>query len=325
MKPKDIFSAVSNFLFSRANREFLIFLFFFAVAGIFWLMMTLNESYEKELAIPVCYKGMEKNVVLTSAETDTIHVTVSDKGYMIASYLYGETLKPLEVSFPQYAKRGKGVVPVSDLLKLVAERLNASTKIVSAKPERLVFYYNKGEKKKVPVVWRGTVVPEELYYVSNVRVLPDSVTIYASSRKLDSIASISTEMLSRSDFHDTLTLDARLQRISGVKMVPDMVRVTFYTDVLTEESIDDIPVEGINMPEGTVLRTFPSKVSVKFVTGTKTYRSLSAEDFRVVADYREFGTSSSPKCTIKLVKAPEGISRVKLETTLVDYLIEEKN
>ena len=325
MNIRDIFHTVSNFLFSRANREFLIFLFFFAVAGIFWLMMTLNENYEKELVIPVYYTGMEKNVVLTSSETDHIRVVVSDKGYTIASYLYGDAVKPLPVNFADYARKGRGVVPAADLQKLVAARFNASTKIVSVKPEHLIFYYNKGEKKKVPVKWRGSVVPEELYYISNVQIEPDSVIIYASSSKLDSIASVSTESLSYADFHDTLIVDARLERISGVKMVPDVVKVSFFTDVLTEESIDGIPIIGVNMPPGKVLRTFPAKVRVKFVTGIKTYRTLSPSDFRVVADYREFGTSSSPKCTIRLVKVPDGISRVKLDTTSVDYLIEEQN
>jgi hypothetical protein len=41
---RNIFQIISNFLFSRANREFLIFMFFLALSGIFWLLMTLNQN-----------------------------------------------------------------------------------------------------------------------------------------------------------------------------------------------------------------------------------------------------------------------------------------
>lgn len=287
-------------------------------------MMTLNETYEKELQIPVYYADIDKNVVLTSAETDTLRLVVSDKGYVLTNYLYGDARRPLRVSFKNYARNGKGIVPVADLQKMAASQLNASTRIVSAKPDRLVFYYNRGEKKRVPVKWRGTVIPDNLYYLANVVYEPDSVTIYAPREKLDSISVVYTERLSFVDFNDTLTTETPLLRMSGVKMVPDRVTVHFMTDILTEESIDGIPIVGINMPAGKVLRTFPGKVKVKFVAGMKTYRKLSASDFVVVADYREFSRSESPKCAIALQKVPNGISRAKLEVTQVDYLIEEQ-
>ena len=41
---------IRSFLFSRANKEFLLFLFFLAISASFWLLMTLNENYEQEVA-----------------------------------------------------------------------------------------------------------------------------------------------------------------------------------------------------------------------------------------------------------------------------------
>ena len=321
----NIIRSTYNFLFSRTNREFLVFLFFFAVAGIFWLLMTLNESYEQELRIPIRYTNIPQTVVLTSSETDTIRVTVSDKGIVLLTYLYGDALKGITVDFNVYARqKSYGVVPASELAKKVTQRLAASTRITSVKPDKLTFFYNYGEKKKVPIRWKGNVTPEDLYFISNVEYSPDSVTIYASREKLDSITTIYTEAINQSKFRDTLIVNTRLRKISGVKIVPEEVTVKFRTDVLTEESIDDIPIVGINMPEGMILRTFPTKVSVRFVAGVKTYRNLSANDFTVVADYNEFKNSGSPKCTIYLQKVPEGISRATLSLKQVDYLIEEQ-
>jgi hypothetical protein len=326
LKVIDIFRTIRNFLFSRTNRELLLFLFFFAIAGIFWLLTTLNESYEQEIRVPVHYTNIPKNAVLTSPETDTIRVTVRDKGILLLTYLYGDALEEVAVDFGSHThKNGIGEVTASELGKIISPHLAASSKLLSVKPDRLMFYYNFGEKKRVPVKWRGNVVPDDLYFISDVSYTPDSITIYASREKLDSINTVYTDILTYTKFRDTLTITPRLQKMAGVKTVPEEVTIRFMTDVLTEESIDGIPVVGINMPEGKVLRLFPAKVSVRFVTGVKTYKSLSPSDFVVIADYNEIKRNPSPKCNIYLKEKPEGIRRVALNYTQLDYLIEEEN
>lgn len=314
-----------NFLFSKTNREFIVFLFFLALSGVFWLMMQLNETKEKEVHIAVRYVNVRKNAVLTSGETDTLRVTVTDKGFNIISYLYGQTHRPLEIDFARYANNdGTGTVGSSDIKKMVAEDLPASSKVISIKPDKLQFYYNNGESKRVPVLFKGTVNPQALYFVAEREIMPDSVTVYASRTKLDSISAVYTEEHTYNNVHDTLLVTAQLAAIPGTKTLPDEVNVRFVTDVLAEVSMKDLPIEGINMPEGRVLRTFPARVSVRFVTGMKKYQSLKAEDFRIVADYNEFSQDPSTKCNIYLEEMPDGITNPRLEVTQVDYLIEGK-
>ena len=311
-------------MFSRANREFLVFLFFLALSGIFWLLLTLNETYEKEYAVPVAITNIPKNAVLTSEETDTVKVTIRDKGYTLMTYLYGDIINKLNMNFHNYShNNGTGIVTSQDIQKQLYLQLASGSRITSVKPEKLEFFYNYGAKKKVPVRWSGRVIPEELYFISRVTFSPDSVLIYASDQKLDSINMVYTEQLNYANFRDTLRVACELSKIKGVKMVPDKVNVSFFTDVLTEEYIEGIPVKGINMPEGKVLRTFPAKVKVSFVTGVNVYRNLKREDFTVVADYRDIEKNPTEKCRLYLKDVPSGISRAHLATNYVDYLIEE--
>lgn len=310
------------FLFSRSSKEILLFLFFLVLSGAFWLSLTLNDTYEQEFAIPVAIVDVPKNAVLTSDEVDTVKMTIRDKGIFLISYYYGDYLKNIRVHFRSHTNNnGTGSVSAQEIQKIVYQRLFSSSKILSTKPDKLEFFYNYGNKKKVPVRWSGRVIPEELYFISRVEYAPDSVTIYASDEKLDSISMMYTEQLNYANFRDTLSVDCHLNKIRGVKMVPDHVRVNFFTDVLTEERIEGIPVQGINMPEGKTLRTFPAKVSVSFVTGVNVYRNLKPEDFNVVVDYNDL-KKNPEKCDIHLKDVPTGISRARLETTQVDYLIE---
>ena len=66
MEVKQIFTTIRNFLFSNVNKQFLVFTFFLFLSFIFWLIITLNETYEKEIKIPARVVGIPKNVVLTS-------------------------------------------------------------------------------------------------------------------------------------------------------------------------------------------------------------------------------------------------------------------
>ena len=312
-------------MFSRGNKEFLIFLFFLALSGAFWLSLTLNDTYEQEFAVPVAVVDVPKNAVLTSDEVDTVKMTIRDKGIFLISYYYGDYLKNIRIHFRSHShNNGTGTIAAQELQKIVYSRLFSSSKILSTKPDKLEFYYSYGTKKKVPVRWSGRVIPEELYFISRVEYSPDSVTIYASEEKLDSINMVYTEQLNYANFRDTLSVNCRLSKIKSVKMVPDHVQVNFFTDVLTEERIEGIPVQGINMPEGKTLRTFPAKVAVNFVTGVNVYRNLRPQDFTVVVDYNDIKNNPSEKCDIHLKDVPSGISRARLETTQVDYLIESQ-
>ena len=306
------------------NKQFLVFLFFLGLSGVFWLTITLNETYERELKVPVQVVGVPKNVVLTSPTVDTIRATVRDKGWVIVSYLFGERMPAISFNYKNYDRgNGAGIISNSDIKRLLDQQLEISTTITSVKPDRLEFFYNNGERKRVPVRWTGRVIPEHLYYISQVNYWPDSVDVYTSPEKLDSIRFVYTEPLNYVGFRDTLTVGSRLSHANDVKVVPERVQIEFYTDVLTEESIDGVPVQCLNMPVGKVLRTFPAKVKVRFVAGASRIRLFRPEDFIVVADYREIYQNPSDKCNLYLQSAPHGVSRATLETKQVDYLIED--
>ena len=325
MSFKSIYQTIRDFLFSNVNQQFLVFTFFLFLSGIFWLTMTLNDSYEQEIEVPVRVSGIPRNAVLTSTPIDTVKVTVRDKGWVIMSYLYTNDLKPVAIPFKSYDKgHGRGVVGAADLKKSVEQVLELSSKVISVKPERLEFFYNNGQRKRVPVRWAGRVIPDQLYFISQVTYSPDSVDVYASRGKLDSIRAVYTEPLNYVNFRDSLQVNCELVHSADVKVVPDHIKINFYTDVLTEETMHNIPIKCINIPAGKTLRTFPQKVSVHFVAGVSLIRQLHPEDFLVVADFSEIMEKQQEKCTLYLRHVPHGVSRAALDIKEVDYVIEEE-
>ena len=323
MEERSVMQILKNFLLSNINKQLFTFLFFLTLSAIFWLILTLNEGYEKELKIPVRIVNIPKNVMLTSPGVDTVRATVHDQGWVLLNYLFGGYRHNVKIDFRSFEKAyGKGVVPNGDLKRIIEQSLESSSKVTAVKPERLEYFYNNGEHKRVPVHWNGRVIPEQLFFISHVDYKPDTVDVYASREKLDSIRIVYTEPLNYVGFRDTLLVNCKLSHAADVKVVPERIDVVFHTDLLTEESID-VPIKCINLPAGKTLRTFPAKVKVNFVAGVSQIRELAATDFTVIADYLEIEQKNSDKCNIYLKEVPNGVSRATLSTKQVDYLIED--
>lgn len=125
------------------------------------------------------------------------------------------------------------------------------------------------------------------------------------------------------NLRDTIVKSVTLANVKGIKCVPSQVRMTVYPDVLTEESFD-VPIGALHMPEGKVLRTFPSRVKVIFTVGAGEFRSIRADMFKVVVDYEDLLSAPSEKCSLRIVAMPHGVRNVRTEVSQVDYLIEEQ-
>lgn len=318
---RNILKAVRNFLFSGLNKEFLIFLFFLALSGAFWLLMTLNETMEREFKIPMRLTGVPRNAVITGELPDTVRVTVRDKGFTLVTYDF----RPLVFRFSNYADEdeGKGVIPLTDVQKQVLSQMYGSSKLLQVKPGAFDFYFTYGTSKKVPVVFRGKITTSKSYYLAHTEFYPSMVTVYANKQQLDKLQTVEIEPFNYRNLQDTIRQAVKIRKIRGVKIVPPTVRLSVYPDVLTEEAID-VPITAINMPPGMVLRTFPSKVTVRFTIGASLFRTIKPNLFKVVVDYEELAANPSDKCTLQLRSVPRSVSKASLEIDRVDYLLEQQ-
>ena len=318
---RNILKAVRNFLFSGLNKEFLIFLFFLALSGAFWLLMTLNETMEREFKIPMRLSGVPRNAVMTGELPDTVRVTVRDKGFTLVTYDF----RPLVFRFSNYADEdeGKGMIPLTDVQKQVLSQMYGSSKLLQVKPGAFDFYFTYGTSKKVPVVFRGKITTNKSYYLAHTEFYPSMVTVYANKQQLDKLQTVEIEPFNYRNLQDTIRQAVKIRKIRGVKIVPSTVRLSVYPDVLTEEAIE-VPITAINMPPGMVLRTFPSKVTVRFTIGASLFRTIKPNLFKVVVDYEELTANPSDKCTLQLRSVPRSVSKASLEIDRVDYLLEQQ-
>ena len=319
----NITGKTKDFLLSDKSREFFVFLFFFFIAGGFWLLQTLNNDYEAEFSIPVRVKDLPNNVVLTSEPPSELRVRVKDKGTVLLNYMLGKSFFPVNLSFLDYKGKNNHVkIYASDFEKKILSQLNVSSKILSIKPDTLEYIYSEGKSKLVPVRLQGKVTAGLQYYVSDTICNPDSVLVYAPEGILDTITTAYTQKINLENISDTTRQRISLAPLRGVKFVPSSVEATFPVDIYTEKTVE-VPLHGINFPADKALRAFPSKVQITFQVGLKRFRSIKADDFVINVSYEELLKLGSDKYTVKLKSFPNGINQIRIVPEQVDFLIEQ--
>lgn len=314
---------VRDFLLTEKCREFLIFLFFVAISFGFWMLQTLDGTFETEFSIPLRLKDVPKDVIITSDLQDEVKVKVEDRGTVLLNYMLGRSFLPISINFSDYENSSSRVVlPYEDLRKRVSSQLNSTTKLLSVYPDSIGFVYSQGQYKKVPVSVSGKITPGIQYYISGIKLSPDSVIVYAPAEVLKTVQTAYTMPLDCENLTESVSLRTSLKRIDGAKYDPSFCDVSVSVDMYSEKTVE-VPVVGIGFPANKTLRTFPSKVKVTFKVGLSGYSSVNADDFFIGVKYSDLLKTSKDNIDLVVTTTNPNVSNIRVVPSSVDYLIEE--
>ena len=305
------------------NKQFLIFLFFFLLSGAFWLFQALNETYKQDFSIPVKITNVPEGVIITTEPVSKIETTLRDRGVTLINYKYGSVFKPIIIDYNAYANASGHVrIMTKEVLRQLSSQVASSTQIITTKPDTIEFYYNHGLHKRVPVVLEGKVKVESGYALTHTKLSEDSVTVYASSSLLDDITAAHAKVDYLKDVNDTTKMRLNISPIRGAKFIPDNVNYEIYVDRLVEKKVH-VPIMPEQFPNNQILLPIPQEVEVSFQVGMGNYRNITAEDFVVVANYKDLVKNGGSRCPLRIRVAPNNVSRVRITPNKVEYVIEK--
>lgn len=311
-------------LLSSKARETLVFLFFLAISYGFWLLQTLNESFDIRLQVPLQLTEVPENVVITTPLPSQISVSVHDRGTALVRYMRRRELKPVELDFSAYdngASSAHVQIPLQEIQRAIQNQLEATSHIQAIHPDTIEYYFNRGLAYRLPVRVCGKVTTTPQNYLVGMRPEPDTVTVYAPTQVLDTMRAAYVSV-SMAQLTENTTVQATPRQMKGVRYEPSSIHVTALVDYYTEKTVE-VPIIGLNFPGDKVLRTFPSKARVTFRVGSSQFSRYTADNFVLAATYEELLQNPSIKYRLHLKSLPEGVSNVRIVPQEVDYLIEQ--
>lgn len=314
---------IRDFLFSNKFREILFFLFFVFIASVFWLLNTLNYEHESDVDVLVDIVNVPENIVLVSDNPVHIKVKIKDKGIKLLNYMFRRDGNRITVDM-------SGKQSASGYLSLKTDNLirNSSlfpqeASLISCSPDSVKIYYAGAAALKLPVVLDSDVEADRFHFIKDVSVSPDSVMVYVPDNMRDKYKCVKTEKIGGCELSDSASFTVGFENSSKIKVIPDKVKVRYDVGIYTDYSVE-VPVTGINFPDGYKLRTFPSTVKVLFQIGLDEIKDIDAGDFSVVLDYNVLKNLDTDEAVAEVVSSPFNVRYVRLDPEKVEFLIERQ-
>lgn len=304
---------------SSRFHDALIFLIFVAVAGIFWFILALNDNITETFRVRLNIVDVPDSVTFINDPPADLHVTVRDKGTNILRS--GVIKNPtVTINFNDYARDGILRLSQADLSSEIKADLGGAAQISSVSLDSLRLYYTDSPGKRVPVVVQADVTPASGYVISGPPVaLTKAVRIYSYKDEIDTVRTVRTQRLVKSNLSQTTEFTVKLMPVPHVKIVPSQIKVRIPVEPLVhKETFCQIEVE--NLPEGESLLLFPSRVPVSFYVPMSHFNDDSFP-IRIVADYNETKRTGGSNISVKVSRHPEALINVELKVDSVEYTL----
>ena len=296
------------------------YLMFVALAGLFWLIMALNDDVQSDFTVRVEIAGVPDSVTFITDPPSTITVSVRDKGSLLLRRRFMSE-PVIRIPFSEYASGNRLRISQSVLMSRLRSVFGSEAVISITSTDSIGIWYTSSPAKIVPIRADVDVTPALGKVINGApRISVREAKLYAVNNMADTIMYVSTQQIMRRDLSDPLTVKIGIRHIPGVRIEPSDIEVTIPVEPL-ENRRDMVTIVPTGVPPGESMALFPHKVEVSYLVPMSMNEELPSDAFAVTAAYDDIAKSSSAMVRIKLTKVPAGVYNASLRTDSVEYTI----
>lgn len=297
----------------------MVFLVFVAIAVVFWIIMAINDSVQKDFTVKIDIVNVPDSVTFIDEPPLTLHVTVRDRGSSLLRNA-GFRTPSMHVNFRDYASDGVFRFTPSDLNASLKTVFGKSAAVLSVSLDSLRLAYTSSPGKVVPVLLVSDFQPAPGSVIAgNPKCNPSRVTVYGPQEILDTMTRVMTEKIGATNLKESTTLMATILRQPSVRILPARVEVSVKVEPLVRKETT-VDIKTINVPEGRTLILFPSSVKVTYYVPMSRFND-DVNGISVVADYASLSRVRGTMLPIYLGGVPRGLMNPELTTDSVEYSV----
>ncbi|MGC1516153.1 MAG: CdaR family protein [Maribacter sp.] len=305
------------------ERKVKVFLIFLLCATLAWLINKLSQTYTINTKFNITYVNVPPEYILANIPKKELRVRIKAVGFQLLGY--GLQSKQIKLDVSKVMKKDSVFYLSEDQIRIQLEtELDNSNALVDFDKDIIYFEFSSLETKKVPVQVKSALTFANNYILEGeLKISPDSIILSGPKSQLDSISDIKTQLLTLSDLSANFNRQVALElpeELNITKFSKREVNVTGEV-VKFSEQVMEIPVTVINVPENTVVRTFPEIVEVRCQGTLKSLKDLEAGDFSVVADYAKVSKETGNRLPISLVDVPKTLNNAFLGTNEIEFIL----
>ncbi|MCK9411278.1 MAG: hypothetical protein M0Q53_03185 [Prolixibacteraceae bacterium] len=317
---------VKNFSYHKA----LVFIVCLALSSLLWLLNSLEKRYTSRINVPVNYVDFPKDKQLSNSLPNSFDLMVDAYGYTLLSYQLRLAFSPILLNVGELidnsldrGRRYKYKVPVISHKEEIEKQISSEIRILSIIPDTLVFNFSKIISKKIRVKPDLKLSFENQYSLAGEpTTVPDSFLVSGPKDILDTLKFIPTGFHSFTKLAHTIDQQVVVKQPPGVKLESKEVMLTIPVEQNTEVTFE-IPIQVMNNPPETIVKTFPGKVKVTCLIGLSKYKNLDHNAFRAYINFEKISLQD-PRLAVTFESHSTGILAVNYSPREVEYIIEHE-
>ena len=324
-KLKSAFLNTGAFFRRQQWKEIFIFIFFLLLSFGFWLLQSLQQDYERRIKLPLRYKNVPSEWVVTEDNPKEISILLRDKGTTLMYYSWKANFDPVDISVSGLPRLSEYSLNVSGSLleTAVSKQLISSTSIISIDPREIVLLYDSLSSRMVAVVENININTKPGFQLSDsIKISHPEVRVYGSRGVLDTLNEVRTKLVKLDNMSKTRDVTAHLDLPKGVKSDNETVKLTIPVEEFTEKKIQ-LPISCPDIPTDFVLRIFPSTVEVTCNVPLSQFRELTAESLEILIPFGEFEENQATgRIPVRLTKKPSWVISSVIVPNELEFIIE---
>lgn len=292
------------------GRDLTVFLFSFLLAFGIWLLHNLSLNYSDTISVPVVAECNIEGHSSVSSNSNVIVARCRTSGFNLLGNARKGKRNAIRIRFEtkdMHRKEGEiFYITAAELAGYVGVIFGDGVQLESFVSETVQFRFPFENHKRVPVQAMQMLSFKPQYMaMGEMRLQPDSVTIYGEPFHLQHIDRVSTRAIDLANLHSSAHGVVKLESISGVRLSD--AEVNYSLDVTRFVEIGAEAVISLrNVPEGIRLSVFPSTAKVVYRCSFPLSKDPT-DAVRFFIDYADFETSRGGKCVPRVSGLPDGV------------------
>lgn len=304
------------------KRSLLTFLVFLALSTSLWLLIKLSENYATQTTFSVVIKNAPADQWVANPEQSVKMSLYIDGFHTLKLGLIRGANRSVRIDLSEvpYHQENAGTYSFSSqyVAEKVAARLDVSSASITMNDAKVYFNMNPLKSKVVPVVLRSDLNLQRQYGIYGTpQIEPSSITIFGPQEVLDTVRSVKTQRITKTNLDNSFVEEVRLDLLDGsVRTNTQTVRVAVEVEKFTE-TVVKVPVTAQG---GKKIRFFPEQVAVRCLVAMRDYSDLGPQAFQVGIDPAQLN-ALQPLLDVKMVAHPQTVQVLALNPDKVEYLI----
>ena len=307
----------------RTNKHSaLTLLMFLVISTAAWFLVKLSEDYTTQTAFRLQLADAPTDQ-LVSSEEQLVKMSLNVDGFHILRYkMIREPKRFVTVNLsevPYHQESGDTYSFSSQYVaEKVANRLGINASDISMSDGKIYFNMSLLKSKVVPIVLRSDIKTQRQFGLYGIPTLePASVTIYGPDEVIDTVRSVRTALLVKSNVSEGFSESVGLDLLDGkIHSNTTEVKATFEVDKFTEMDVE-VPV---HVADSLKVRFFPETMSVKCLVAMRDYASITPDSFNATVDLDQL-KAMQPLLDLRLVSWPPTVQIISARPDKVEYLI----